>query len=43
VIYEGAGHAFMRLGEIPEATPANQAAAEGGWKRLLELLAKTKA
>lgn len=42
VIYEGAGHAFMRSGETADATPANKAAAEGGWKRLLELLAKTK-
>lgn len=42
VIYEGAGHAFMRSGEEAGATPANKAAAEGGWKRLLELLAKAK-
>ena len=43
VIYEGAGHAFMRNGEMADATAANKAAAEGSWKRLLELLAKTKA
>lgn len=42
VIYEGAGHAFMRSGEEADGTPANKAAAEGGWKRLLELLAKAK-
>jgi carboxymethylenebutenolidase len=42
VIYDGAGHAFMRSGEEEGSTPANKAAAEGGWKRLLELLAKAK-
>ncbi len=42
VIYDGAGHGFMRAGEEDGATPANQAAAEAGWKRLLELLAKAK-
>lgn len=39
VIYDGAGHAFMRLGEDAEPTPANKAAMEQAWKRWLELLA----
>ncbi len=38
VIYEGAGHAFMRLGELPDAIEANRKAREEGWKRWLELL-----
>ena len=38
VIYEGAGHAFMRLGEMPDATEANRKAYEEGWKRWLGLL-----
>ena len=38
VIYEGAGHAFMRLGEMPDATEANRKAYEEGWKRWLALL-----
>lgn len=40
VIYEGAGHAFMRLGEMPDAEPANRKAREEGWKRWLALLRK---
>ena len=38
VIYEGAGHAFMRLGELPDAIEANRKAREEGWARWLELL-----
>ena len=38
VIYDGAGHAFMREGERPDASPANRTAMEAGWKRWLELL-----
>lgn len=38
VIYPGAGHAFMRLGEIPDATEANRKAHDEGWKRWLSLL-----
>jgi carboxymethylenebutenolidase len=38
VIYEGAGHAFMRAGELPDATEANRKAAAEGWKRWLKLL-----
>ena len=33
VIYEGAGHGFMRAGEAPDASPANQKAREESWKR----------
>jgi carboxymethylenebutenolidase len=38
VIYEGAGHAFMRLGELPDASDANRVAREEAWKRWLRLL-----
>ncbi len=40
VIYEGAGHGFMRSGEAPDATPANREACASGWKRWLKLLAR---
>lgn len=40
VIYEGAGHGFMRSGEEPDADPANVAARERAWKRWLTLLEK---
>jgi carboxymethylenebutenolidase len=38
VTYEGAGHAYMRSGEMPDATPANRAAREQSWQRWLRLL-----
>lgn len=38
VIYEGAGHAFMRLGEMPDGDPANKKAREDAWTRWLTLL-----
>lgn len=38
VIYEGAGHAFMRLGELPDASDANRKAYDEAWKRWLNLL-----
>ncbi len=38
VIYPGAGHAFMRLGEETESTAANREAREAAWKRWLALL-----
>jgi carboxymethylenebutenolidase len=38
VTYEGAGHGFMRAGEAPDASPANQKAREEGLKRLTGLL-----
>lgn len=38
VIYQDAGHGFMRAGEAPDASEGNKAAREAGWKRWLELL-----
>ena len=38
VIYPGAGHAFMRLGELPDATEANRKAHDEAWTRWLSLL-----
>ncbi|HEX7149928.1 MAG TPA: dienelactone hydrolase family protein [Thermoanaerobaculia bacterium] len=38
VIYEGAGHAFMRLGEEPGASEANRRAYTEAWERWLALL-----
>jgi carboxymethylenebutenolidase len=38
VVYEGAGHAFMRLGEEPNAEPANRKAMEQAWERVLGIL-----
>lgn len=38
VIYEGAGHAYMRSGEMPNAEEANRKAREESWKRWLALL-----
>jgi len=40
VIYEGAGHGFMRAGEAPDANEANKKAREEAWKRWKELLGK---
>jgi len=39
VIYDGAGHGFMRAGEAPDANVANKKARADGWKRWKELLA----
>lgn len=38
VIYDGAGHAYMRAGDEPSASPANRRAAEASWSRWRELL-----
>lgn len=38
VIYDGAGHAFMRLGEEPNAEPANVAARDAAWERMKTIL-----
>lgn len=38
VVYPGAGHAYMRLGEEANATEANRVARDESWKRLLRLL-----
>jgi len=38
VIYEGAGHGFMRAGEAPDASEPNKKAREEAWQRWKELL-----
>ncbi|MBA2585742.1 MAG: dienelactone hydrolase family protein, partial [Chthoniobacterales bacterium] len=38
VIYKGAGHGFMREGEMPGASDANKKAREDGWTRWKTLL-----
>lgn len=38
VTYPGAGHAFMRLGELADADPANAKARGDAWARWLKLL-----
>ncbi len=43
VVYEGAGHGFMRSGEAVDASPANKQAHAAGWQRWLALLAKVNA
>lgn len=40
VIYEGAGHGFMRMGEAPDATAANKKARDQAWARLKKVLGK---
>jgi carboxymethylenebutenolidase len=40
VIYEGAGHGFMRAGEQPDANEANKKARDEAWKRVKEVLKK---
>ncbi len=39
VVYEGAGHGFMRAGEEPDAQAANKKAREEAWARLKKLIA----
>jgi carboxymethylenebutenolidase len=39
VTYDGAGHAYLRAGEEPDALPANRDAMHRSWERLLALLA----
>jgi carboxymethylenebutenolidase len=38
VVYDGAGHGFMREGEAPDANAPNTAARQAGFKRFVELL-----
>jgi carboxymethylenebutenolidase len=38
VVYDGAGHGFMRAGEAPDATDANKKAREDGFARLVKEL-----
>jgi carboxymethylenebutenolidase len=40
VMYDGAGHGFMRAGEAPDATDANKKARDDSWKRLKGLMAQ---
>jgi carboxymethylenebutenolidase len=42
VIYEGAGHGFMRSGEAKDASPADRKGREEAWKRWKELLSQLK-
>ncbi|MDN5203769.1 dienelactone hydrolase family protein [Fulvivirgaceae bacterium BMA10] len=39
VIYDGAGHGFIRSGEMPNAGAANKKGREEAWKRLKKILA----
>lgn len=39
VMYEGAGHAFMRAGDDPEGSPENKTARDEAWERVREILA----
>ncbi len=43
VVYPGAAHGFMRLGQLDNTNAANKKAAEDSWKRMLDLLAKIDA
>lgn len=40
VVYEGAGHGFMRAGEAPDANDANRKARDAAWDRWKKLLEK---
>ena len=43
VIYEGAGHGFMRAGQAPDASDANKKAYEESFKRIVDLINKANA
>jgi carboxymethylenebutenolidase len=43
VVYEGAGHGFMRQGESEEASAADRKARSEGWDRWKKLLADLRA
>jgi carboxymethylenebutenolidase len=40
LVYDGAGHGFMRAGEAPDASDANRKAREDAWARWKDLLSK---
>jgi carboxymethylenebutenolidase len=40
VFYEGAGHGFMRAGEMPDASPANKKGRDDAWARWKKILAR---
>jgi carboxymethylenebutenolidase len=42
VVYEGAGHGFMRQGESPDASNADSNARDEAWERWKNLLAGLK-
>jgi carboxymethylenebutenolidase len=42
VVYEGAGHGFMRQGEAADANDADRTARRDGWKRWKKLLGGLK-
>jgi carboxymethylenebutenolidase len=42
VLYEGAGHGFMRAGEAPDASEANSKARTEAWERWKKLLESTQ-
>lgn len=43
VIYDGAGHGFMRAGEAPDASDSNKKARDEGFKRMVMLIEKANA
>ena len=42
VVYDGAGHGFMRAGEAPDASDANRKARSDAWERWKHLLGQTQ-
>ena len=40
VIYEGAGHGFMRSGDMPDAAEANKKGRQDAWSRWIDLIKK---
>ena len=38
IVYEGAGHGFMRAGEDPAGSPENKKARDAGWQRIRQIL-----
>ncbi|MDQ2898406.1 MAG: dienelactone hydrolase family protein [Acidobacteriota bacterium] len=42
VVYDGAGHGFMRAGEAPDASEANSKARTEAWARLKEIMKRSK-
>jgi carboxymethylenebutenolidase len=42
VVYEGAGHGFMRAGEAPDANDANRKARAESWERWKSILKKSR-
>ena len=41
VVYDGAGHGFMRSGKAPDAKPANKQGRTQAWQRWKQLLSET--